>query len=208
MQNDLLDAVQWAIEEEVADPDRVAIMGSSYGGYATLAGLTFSPQTFACGVEFAGPSNLVTLLTTIPPYWAPAIELFATRVGDHRTEEGRAFLTERSPLTYVDSISRPLLIGQGVNDPRVKQEESEQLVQAMVERNIPVTYALYPAEGHSFSSAANARSFNAVTEVFLAECLGGRHEPFGDDLVGSSITIPIGAQHIPGLPLPLSGVNR
>lgn len=165
MQHDLLDAVQWAIEEEVADPERVAIMGSSYGGYATLAGLTFSPQTFACGVEFAGPSNLVTFLTTIPPYWAPTIELFATRVGDHRTEQGLAFLTERSPLTHVNAISRPLLIGQGVNDPRVKQDEAEQLVQAMVERNILVTYALYPGEGHGFSSATNARRDDGIARV-------------------------------------------
>ena len=199
MHDDLVDAVQWAIDQNIADPQRVAILGGSYGGYATLAGLTFTPDTFACGVDIVGPSNLVTLLNTIPPYWEPQVELWANRVGDHRTEEGRAFLTERSPLTHVDRISKPLLIGQGANDPRVKQAESEQIVQAMQDKNIPVTYALYPDEGHGFARPGNNLSFFAVTEAFLAGCLGGRHEPMGSDLEGSSITVPAGAEHIPGL---------
>ena len=199
MHDDLVDAVQWAIEQKIADPQRVAILGGSYGGYATLAGLTFTPDTFACGVDIVGPSNLVTLLNTIPPYWEPQVELWANRVGDHRTEEGRAFLTERSPLTHVDRISKPLLIGQGANDPRVKQAESEQIVQAMQDKNIPVTYALYPDEGHGFARPENNLSFFAVTEAFLAGCLGGRHEPVGSDFEGSSITVPAGAEHIPGL---------
>ena len=199
MHDDLVDAVQWAIEQKIADPQRVAILGGSYGGYATLAGLTFTPDTFACGVDIVGPSNLVTLLNTIPPYWEPQVELWANRVGDHRTEEGRAFLTERSPLTHVDRISKPLLIGQGANDPRVKQAESEQIVQAMQDKNIPVTYALYPDEGHGFARPENNLSFFAVTEAFLAGCLGGRHEPVGSDFEGSSITVPAGAEHILGL---------
>ena len=199
MHDDLVDAVQWAIDQKIADPQRVAILGGSYGGYATLAGLTFTPDTFACGVDIVGPSNLVTLLNTIPPYWEPQVELWANRVGDHRTEEGRAFLTERSPLTHVDRISKPLLIGQGANDPRVKQAESEQIVQAMQDKNIPVTYALYPDEGHGFARPENNLSFFAVTEAFLAGCLGGRHEPVGSDFEGSSITVPAGAEHIPGL---------
>ena len=199
MHDDLVDAVQWAIEQKIADPQRVAILGGSYGGYATLTGLTFTPDTFACGVDIVGPSNLVTLLNTIPPYWEPQVELWANRVGDHRTEEGRAFLTERSPLTHVDRISKPLLIGQGANDPRVKQAESEQIVQAMQDKNIPVTYALYPDEGHGFARPENNLSFFAVTEAFLAGCLGGRHEPVGSDFEGSSITVPAGAEHIPGL---------
>ena len=173
MHDDLIDAVQWAIDQNIADPRRVAILGGSYGGYATLAGLTFTPDTFACGVDIVGPSNLVTLLNTIPPYWEPQVELWANTVGDHRTEEGRAFLTERSPLTHVDRISKPLLIGQGANDPRVKQAESEQIVQAMQDKNIPVTYALYPDEGHGFARPENNLSFFAVTEAFLAGCLGG-----------------------------------
>ncbi len=199
MHNDLLDAVEWAVQEGIADPTRVAIMGGSYGGYATLAGLAFTPETFTCGVDIVGPSNLVTLLESIPPYWQPQIELFATRVGDHRTDEGRAFLTERSPLSQVDRIQRPLLIGQGANDPRVKQPESDQIVQAMQRKNIPVTYVLYPDEGHGFARPANSLSFNATAEAFLATCLGGRHEPIGTDFEGSSLTVPVGAEHVIGL---------
>ncbi len=204
MQHDLIDAVNWAIQEGIADPAKVAIMGGSYGGYATLAGLTFTPQKFACGVDIVGPSNLVTLLETIPPYWAPVIAMFTTRVGDHRTKEGRAFLTTRSPLTYVDRIQRPLLIGQGANDPRVKQAESDQIVQAMQQKNIPVTYVLYPDEGHGFRKQENRLSFFAVTEAFLFECLGGRYEPIGDDFEGSSLTVPAGITEIPGLKEALS----
>lgn len=197
MHDDLIDAVDWAVREGIADPDRVAIMGGSYGGYATLAGVTFTPDKFACGVSIVGPSNLVTLLETIPPYWQPMIELFTTRVGDHRTDEGRAFLTQRSPLTYVDRIKRPLLIGQGANDPRVKQAESDQIVHAMQAKNIPVTYVLYPDEGHGFARPENNLSFFAVTEAFLARVLEERYEPIGDDFRGSSITVPAGADDIP-----------
>lgn len=199
MHDDLIDAVDWAVHEGIADPERVAIGGGSYGGYAALAGLTFTPEKFACGFSLVGPSNLVTLLETIPPYWQPMIEMFTTRVGDFRTEEGRAFLTQRSPLTYADRIQRPLLIGQGANDPRVKQAESDQIVQSMQAKNIPVTYVLYPDEGHGFARPENRLSFNAVAEAFLAHCLGGRCEPIGDDFSGSSITIPVGANDIPGV---------
>jgi dipeptidyl aminopeptidase/acylaminoacyl peptidase len=199
MHDDLIDAVEWAIQAGIADPARLTIMGGSYGGYATLVGLTFTPETFACGVDIVGPSNLVTLLETIPPYWQPEIDLFTTRVGDHRTEAGRAFLTERSPLSHVDRIQRPLLIGQGANDPRVKQAESDQIVQAMQAKHIPVTYVLYPDEGHGFVRPENRMSFYAVAEAFLAECLGGRYEPVGNDFAGSSITVPVGAEVVPGL---------
>jgi len=200
MHDDLIDAVSWAVREGIADPDRVAIFGGSYGGYATLVGLTFTPERFACGVDIVGPSNLVTLLNSIPPYWAPMIQMWATRVGDHRTEEGKAFLTSRSPLTYVDRIKRPLLIGQGANDPRVKQAESDQIVKAMQEKNIPVTYVLYSDEGHGFARPENNLSFFAVAEAFLAEVLGGRFEPIGNDFEGSTISVPTGAKHVPGLP--------
>jgi dipeptidyl aminopeptidase/acylaminoacyl peptidase len=199
MHDDLLDAVAWAVHAGIADAARVAIAGGSYGGYATLVGLTFTPETFACGVDIVGPSNLVTLLESIPPYWQPQIELFATRVGDHRTHEGRAFLRSRSPLTYVDRIQRPLLIGQGANDPRVKQAESDQIVQAMQEKGIPVTYVLYPDEGHGFARPENTLSFNAIAEAFLATYLGGRCEPINEDFTGSSLTVPVGMQEIPGL---------
>ncbi len=203
--NDLIDGVNWAILEGIADPDKVAIAGGSYGGYSTLIGLTFTPETFTCGVAFAAPSSLVSLLEAIPPYWEPEIELFATRVGDVRTEEGRAFLTERSPLTYVDRIQRPLLIGHGVNDVRVPQSEAEMIVQAMQENGIPVIYLLYSDEGHGFARPENAMSFFAVAEAFLYECLGGRYEPIGDDFEGSSITIPVGYFYVPGLTKALSG---
>ena len=199
MHDDLLDAVQWAVAQGIADPARVAILGGSYGGYAALVGMTFTPEVFACGVDIVGPSNLITLMNTIPPYWQPQIDLFTSRVGDYRTEEGRAFLLTRSPLTYADHIRRPLLIGQGANDPRVKQSESDQIVAAMQEKNIPVSYILYPDEGHGFARPENNLSFFAVTEAFLAEHLGGRYEPLGADLTGSSLTAPAGAEYVPGL---------
>ena len=199
MHDDLLDAVQWAVDQGIADPARVAILGGSYGGYAALVGMTFTPEVFACGVDIVGPSNLITLMNTIPPYWQPQIDLFTSRVGDYRTEEGRAFLLTRSPLTYADHIRRPLLIGQGANDPRVKQSESDQIVAAMQEKSIPVSYILYPDEGHGFARPENNLSFFAVTEAFLAAHLGGRYEPLGADLTGSSLTAPAGVEYVPGL---------
>ncbi len=199
MHQDLIDAVDWAIQNQIADPKRVAIMGGSYGGYATLVGLTFTPETFACGVDIVGPSNLATLLASIPPYWKPMLDMFHQRVGDPTTEDGAKLLAERSPLTYVDRICRPLLIGQGANDPRVKQAEADQIVRAMTEKRIPVTYVLYPDEGHGFARPENKMSFWAVTEAFLGEHLGGRVEPVGDDFKGSSIAVPSGAENLKGL---------
>jgi dipeptidyl aminopeptidase/acylaminoacyl peptidase len=207
MHDDLLDAVDWAIKEGIADPKAIAIMGGSYGGYATLAGLTFTPDVFACGVDIVGPSNIVTLLETIPPYWAPMLEMLTSRVGDHRTEEGRAFLKSRSPLTHADRIRKPLLIGQGANDPRVKQAESDQIVQAMQAKNIPVTYVLYPDEGHGFARPENNMSFSAVAEAFLAGVLEGRFEPIGDDFAGSSISVPTGAEQVSGLNAALAALK-
>jgi dipeptidyl aminopeptidase/acylaminoacyl peptidase len=205
MHSDLVDSVEWAVQSGIADPQKVAIIGGSYGGYATLVGLTFTPDLFTCGVDIVGPSNLITLLETIPPYWQPILELFTTRVGDHRTEEGRALLRERSPLTHVDRIQRPLLIGQGANDPRVKQSESDQIVEAMKEKNIPVTYVLYPDEGHGFARPQNRLSFFAITEAFLSRCMGGRYQPVGSDFEGSSLQVLHGAEEIPGLTEALSG---
>ncbi|MCX8183256.1 MAG: S9 family peptidase [Crenarchaeota archaeon] len=199
MHDDLIDAVDWAIREGIADSSKIAIFGGSYGGYATLVGLTFTPDRFACGVDIVGPSNLVTLLESIPPYWKPMVELFATRVGDHRTEEGRALLRERSPLTYVDRIRKPLLIGQGANDPRVKRAESDQIVKAMREKGISVTYVVFPDEGHGFARPENRLSFNAVAEAFLSRFLGGLFEPIGEDFEGSTITVETGVSEVPGL---------
>jgi dipeptidyl aminopeptidase/acylaminoacyl peptidase len=199
MHDDLLDGVQWAVQQGVTTADKVAIMGGSYGGYATLAGLAFTPDAFACGVDIVGPSNLNTLLATVPPYWASFFEQLARRMGDPRTEKGKQWLTERSPLSRADQISKPLLIGQGANDPRVKQAESDQIVQAMKAKNIPVTYVLFPDEGHGFARPENNTAFNAIAEGFLSRCLGGRAQPIGDDLAGSSITVPEGADGVPGL---------
>jgi dipeptidyl aminopeptidase/acylaminoacyl peptidase len=207
MHDDLIDGVRWAVQQRIAIPDKVAIMGGSYGGYATLAGLTMTPKEFACGVSIVGPSNLFTLLQTIPPYWGPIRRQFTTRMGDDTTEEGRALLKERSPLTYVDAIERPLLIGQGANDPRVKQAESDQIVQAMQAKKIPVTYVLYPDEGHGFVRPPNRISFNAVAESFLGQCLGGRVEAIGDDFAGSSITVPTGADGVPGVDAALQAMK-
>ncbi|MCU0521463.1 MAG: S9 family peptidase [Anaerolineae bacterium] len=186
---DQADAVRWAIDEGIADPNRVAVMGGSFGGYSTLAGLTFTPELFACGVDLFGPANLITLLETIPPYWKPQLELMAKRIGDPRTEEGRELLRAHSPLTYAGRIVRPLLIGQGANDARVKQAESDQIVAALKEKGIPVTYVLYPDEGHGFRRPENTLSFNAITEAFLAQHLGGRCEPIGDDFQGASLQV-------------------
>ena len=196
---DQIDAVQWAIREGIADADKVAVYGGSFGGYSVLAGLTFSPEVFACGVDLVGPSNLTTFMDTIPPYWKPMLEMLIARVGDPRTAEGQAMLREQSPLFFVDRICRPLLIGQGANDPRVKREESDQIARAMQAKNIPVTYLLYPDEGHGFARPENNLSFNAIAEGFLAKCLGGRAEPLADELKSSSAQVLAGAQEVPGL---------
>lgn len=199
MHDDLIDAVEWAVDSGVTTADKVAIMGGSYGGYATLVGLTFTPDTFACGVDIVGPANLNTLLSTVPPYWASFYKQLVRRMGDPETDEGKAWLTERSPLSRVDAISKPLLIGQGANDPRVKQDESDQIVDAMTAKNIPVTYVLFPDEGHGFARPENNKAFNAVAEGFLSQCLGGRAQPIGAEFAGSSITVPTGAEGVPGL---------
>jgi dipeptidyl aminopeptidase/acylaminoacyl peptidase len=199
MHDDLIDATNWAVAEGIALKDKIAIMGGSYGGYATLVGMTFTPEVFACGVDIVGPSNLKTLLSTIPPYWKPLFEMFAKRVGDPRNEEGVKLLEARSPLNLVDKIQKPLLIGQGANDPRVKQAEADQIVKAMQEKNIPVTYILYSDEGHGFARPANRLSFWAVTDIFLAQHLGGVSEAVGEDFKGSTIAVPNGAEQVPGL---------
>jgi dipeptidyl aminopeptidase/acylaminoacyl peptidase len=199
MQDDLLDAVGWAVKRGIAQPDRVAIAGGSYGGYAALAGITMTPKAYACAISGFGPSNLATLIVTMPAYLGPSRKAFTARVGDPETVEGRALLAERSPLHFVQQIERPLLIGHGANDPRVKQAESDQIVKAMQARGIPVTYVLFPDEGHGFLRAENEIAFSAVTEEFLSRCLGGRFEPVNDNFSGSSITVPAGAPLLPGI---------
>jgi dipeptidyl aminopeptidase/acylaminoacyl peptidase len=199
MQYDLIDGVHWAVREKIADPNRIAIMGGSYGGYAVLAGLAFTPEIFACGVDMYGPSNLLTLLDS-----EQEIEEEATSIGDPRKEEGRKLLAERSPLNYVDKIQRPLLVCQGANDPLVNRNESDQIVQTMQKKNLTVTYVLFPDEGHFISRPVNRISFFAVAEAFLFQHLGGRIEPIDDDFQGSTITVPVGANEITGLSVALS----
>ncbi|MGL5082028.1 MAG: alpha/beta hydrolase family protein [Microcoleaceae cyanobacterium] len=184
MHDDLIDGVNWLMDQGIAQRDKIAIMGGSYGGYATLVGLTFTPEIFTCGVDIVGPSNLITLMQSIPPYWEPIRANFYHRVGNLETEE--EFLRSRSPLFFVDRIQKPLLIGQGANDPRVKQAESEQIVTAMKQAGKPVEYVLYTDEGHGFARPENRLHFYAIAEEFLAKYLGGRCEPQGDEIVNHS----------------------
>lgn len=208
MHDDLLDAVSWAVKQGVTQPDKVSIMGGSYGGYATLVGMTFTPDEFACGVDIVGPSSLITLMKNVPPYWMPLMPVLRQRVGDPSTEEGRKFLESRSPLSRVSSIRKPLLIGQGKNDPRVNQVEADQIVKAMKDKSLPVTYVLYPDEGHGFARPENNLSFFAVVEQFLNRHLGGRAEPIGNAFKGSSITVPEGAGEISGVKEALEGQKK
>lgn len=192
MHTDLLDAVAWAVDQGITTEDQVAIMGGSYGGYAVLAGLAFTPTVFACGVDIVGPSNLETLIGSIPAYWKPMIAQFHNRVGNPETDEGKALLHERSPVHAASRIERPLLIAQGANDPRVKQAESDQIVTALTQGDIPVTYVLFPDEGHGFARPVNNLAFMAIAERFLAGVLGGRVEPIGGVLEASSAQILAG----------------
>ncbi|HUY50670.1 MAG TPA: S9 family peptidase [Streptosporangiaceae bacterium] len=172
MHDDLVDAVAHVTGQGWADPARVAIYGGSYGGYAALVGAAFTPELFRCAVDIVGPSNLKTLIETIPPYWAPMIAQFHTRVGNPETDA--EFLWSRSPLSRVRDIRIPLLIAQGANDPRVKQAESEQIVAALREAGIDHEYLLFPDEGHGFAKPENRLRFYAAAEAFLARHLGGR----------------------------------
>ncbi len=174
MHDDLLDGKQWLIDQGYSDPDKVAIFGGSYGGYATLVALTFTPKEFCCGVDIVGPSNLVTLLKTVPPYWKPMRAKFDVHVGNVDTEED--FLVSRSPLFKAEQIVRPLLIGQGANDPRVKQAESDQIVEAMQKNGQEVEYVLFSDEGHGFRRPENRMKFFTIAENFLGKHLGGKVE--------------------------------
>lgn len=200
MHQDLIDAVDWSIARGVTSKDKVAIMGGSYGGYATLVGLTFTPDKFACGVDIVGPSNLKTLMESFPPYWRPILEgTFYKHIGDPNKPEDVKRMMAQSPISRVDAISRPLLIGQGGNDPRVVKAESDQIVEAMKARKLPVTYINYPDEGHGFVRPENRLSFFAISEGFLSKCLGGKAQPIGGDFSGSSLEVLEGAAHVPGL---------
>ncbi|MEP0773013.1 MAG: S9 family peptidase [Acidobacteriota bacterium] len=186
MQHDLTDAVKWAIAKGIVHPERVCIYGGSYGGYATLAGLVFTPELYACGVDIVGPSHIKTLFESIPPYWAPIKKQFVLRVGD---AENDPELNRRiSPFFHADKVRAPLIIAQGANDPRVNIRESDQMVQAMRDKGLPVTYVVYTDEGHGFARPSNRLDFYGRVDEFLARHLGGRAEPW-KEMPGSTASV-------------------
>jgi dipeptidyl aminopeptidase/acylaminoacyl peptidase len=176
MEEDMIDAVKWAITEGIADPKRVAVMGASAGGYATLRGVSRYPDLFRCGVDLVGPSDLRILFTSMPPGWGVVKTRWVRRIGDVEHDEG--LNRELSPLYHTDQIHVPMLIGQGANDPRVNIKNSDVIVEALRKRNIPVTYVVYPDEGHGFARPENNLDFFGRAEDFLAQCLDGRAEPW------------------------------
>lgn len=176
MQDDLTWGVKYLIHEGIADSTKIGIMGGSYGGYATLAGVAFTPDVYACGVSIVGPSNLITLLNSIPPYWEAARQVFHVRMGNPTTPEGKAQLERQSPLNSASKIKAALLVIQGANDPRVNKAESDQIVIALRERGFPVEYIVAPDEGHGFARPVNNMAMLASAEKFLAKHLGGRFQ--------------------------------
>ena len=176
MQDDLTWGAKYLIAQGIADPKRIGIMGGSYGGYATLAGVTFTPDTYAAAVDIVGPSNLVTLLETIPPYWESIRKIFAARMGDPSVPADKAQMERQSPLNHADKIKTPLLVVQGANDPRVNKREADQIVIALRDRGFPVEYLVAPDEGHGFARPVNNMAMFASAEKFLAKYLGGRYQ--------------------------------
>jgi dipeptidyl aminopeptidase/acylaminoacyl peptidase len=192
MHDDLIDGAKWAVEKGIADAKRIAVFGGSYGGYAALAAATVTPEFFACNVDIVGPSNIKTLIAAIPPYWKPVRAMFDVRMGNVDDPKDAELVRSASPLFRADKISKPLLIGQGANDPRVNVKESEQIVEAIEKNKGNVTYVLYPDEGHGFARPENRIDFNARAERFLAGCLGGRFEPMeGDRIPGSTAVVKV-----------------
>lgn len=170
MQDDITDGVHWLINEGIADKHRIAIYGGSYGGYAVLAGLTFTPDLYACGVDFCGVSNLFTFMQSIPPYWKPMLDMMYEMVGNPETD--KELLMARSPVFHVGNIKAPLLVAQGAKDPRVKIDESNQIVEALRARSIEVDYIVKENEGHGFRNEENRIEFYERMEKFLAKHLG------------------------------------
>jgi len=199
MHDDLIDTVDWAIGRGFVDPKRIGFYGASYGGYSALMAATKTPEVFACIVDVFGISNLITFMATIPPYWGPWFSIWKNRLGDPATDEGRAFLRERSPINHIERATRPILIAQGMRDVRVVAAESEQMVAALKAKRVPVTYITFPDEGHGFVRPENRLAFTAVTEAFLATHLGGQVQPIGSDFAGSTIRIETGGELVPEL---------
>lgn len=176
MQHDITDGVEYLIKQGIADPKKVAIVGGSYGGYATLAGLAFTPDLYAAGFDIVGPSNIITLLNSIPPYWAPMKKTFTIRVGDKDDPAERKMLEAQSPLFSAKNIKAPLFVVQGANDPRVKKAESDQIVAALRDLGRTVEYMVAPDEGHGYKGLENRIAMYAAMEKFLAAHLNGRAE--------------------------------
>lgn len=192
IQEDLLDGVKWAIEKGITTADKVAIMGRSFGGYATLMALTQTPEVFCCGVDIVGPANLETMAAHFPPYWkAMQAIINGMMLGcDPKTPEGKAYLASRSPIHSVKKITKPLLIGHGSNDVRVLQSESDHMVEAMQENGIPVTYAYFPDEGHQFMHPGNRMAFYALVEAFLGNVLKGKVEAI-DQTIDTTMVVAV-----------------
>ncbi len=190
--DDLIDAVEWAVRKGFARRDKIAVMGGSYGGYAAFVAATFTPDVFCCALPIVGATDLMTLVESLPPYWADFLAQFYRRYGDPRTPEGRKFLRSRSPLGRADRIRKPMLIAHGANDVRCTLAQSDEIVAAMQKHGLPVTYVVFPDEGHGFKRPENALAYHALAEAFLARHLGGRAEPVGSDFEGSSAEIRVG----------------
>ncbi len=198
--NDILDARQWAIDRKIADPNRVALMGASFGGYITLAGLAFAPDKFACGVDMYGPSDLVSLLDSFGPSEKAGFEQFARQVGDPRTEAGLALLKKYSPSYHLENIHQPVLMMQGGKDQRCRQKDADALAANLDKQGTSVTYVLFPHAGHEIGGQANSNAFHAIADIFFAQHLGGRCDSdFRDDLKGADMLVPVGSERIPGL---------
>ena len=194
MHQDLLDQVDWAVNKGIADKDHFGILGGSYGGYATLVGATMTPDVFACAISIVGPSTLEKFM----PHWNVDM-MSITLGGDPRTEDGLKFLASRSPVNFAHQTKIPVLVVQGAEDARVPQDQSDRLVQKMQKAGVDVTYLLYPDEGHGIIKPHNTKSLWGISEQFLANCLGGRAEPIGDKLEGSTLQVPVGADQVKGL---------
>ncbi|MBA4363438.1 MAG: S9 family peptidase, partial [Pseudomonas sp.] len=186
MDDDLLDGIEWATRQGIADPNRIGIMGGSYGGYAVLASMTRNPDVYACGIDVMGPANLESLMATIPAYWEALRARFNQAIGDGAKEAGLALLRERSPVHQAHRLCKPLLIGHGEMDARVLRDESDQMSTVMKDNGVPFTYVIFPDEGHGFARPENAMYFNAIAEAFLARYLGGRAEPVSTDEMRNS----------------------
>lgn len=199
MYDDVVDGVHWAVDQGIAQQDKIAIMGASFGGYTSLMGLVRDPTLYACGVDLFGVADLIHFLSAIPPHWKPYKAMWDERVGRTDSPAERRLLRQRSPISHLHTVRSPLLIAQGANDPRVRQAESDAVARTLADNGVEVVYLLYPDEGHSFQQMANQLSFFAVLEAFLARHLGGQHEPIRDSLQDSSLQVPIGAELLEAL---------